>query len=58
MGGEWFCKHFKDDGKSVKNAVKHFEEIKGSLSDGVLYCFEKINEDLKEVKIDGLRKIN
>lgn len=56
MGGEWFCKNFNDNGKSLKNAVKHFEEIKGSLTDGILYRFEKINEGLKEVNLNQFKK--
>ncbi len=56
MEGEWFCKHFKDNGKSVKNAVKHFEEIKISFEEDILYRFEKPGEDLKEIKINELKK--
>ena len=56
MEGEWFCKNFKDNGKSLKNAVRHFEEIENSLSDGILYHFGKINDDLKEVNLNQLKK--
>ena len=55
LEGEWFCKNFKDNGKALKNAFKHFEETKSSLADGILYRFEKINEDLKEININQLK---
>ncbi len=50
--GEWFCKAFKDNGKALKNAVKHFEETKGMLNDSVLYGFERNGADLKEINFD------
>ena len=52
--GEWFCKSFKDNGKSLKSAVKHFDEMKNLLSDGVLYRFEKKGEDFKEINLSQL----
>lgn len=56
LGGEWFCKNFQSNGKALKNAVEHLEEVKDQLKENVLYEFGKIGDDLKEVNIDQLRK--
>ena len=49
--GEWFCKNFKDNGKSLQSAVAQFNMIKDILKQGILYCIGKVGEDLKEVNL-------
>ncbi len=46
---EWFCREFKNDGKALEDAVMHFEQIKLSLKDKILYSFIKEGEELKEI---------
>lgn len=48
--GEWFCKDFENNGTANQKAFQHFQKIKGTLSNKVLYGFYN-KGILKEINI-------
>ena len=53
--GEWFCKHFEDNGKVNRGAYKTFCQIKDQLRSDVLYGFYGGDGFLKEINFAELR---
>lgn len=55
LDGEWFCKHFENNGRAFEKAVSEFESIRKELDDFVIYGGYSNNGYLKEVLIKDLR---
>jgi len=54
--GEWFCRDFKDDGKSFPLSLKHFLEIREILPKNMLFGFYGRDGFLKEISFSDLEK--
>lgn len=50
-GGEWFCKHFLDNGRAFPRAVREFKTIEADLEEDIVYGAYGEKGQLKEHKI-------
>lgn len=56
MEGEWICKKFTDNGKSLESAVRHFETVKDLFEENTLYSFSKKDSFFEEHQFKNLKK--
>lgn len=54
LDGEWFCKHFENNGRASPKAEKELDSIRDQLDDSTIYGGYGSDGKLKEIQIEDL----